>query len=369
MLTSFNGTAITYDEIGNPLSYYNGENYTFTWDGRRLATAVKGSNNMSFIYDDEGLRISKTVNSVTTNYYYQGSLLYAEETNSQITVYIYDENGAPIGFMYRGADYGNGVWDIYAFEKNVQGDVVAVYNASTGVKLISYKYNAWGECTAAYYNGGASTTATKNPYKYRGYYYDSDLDLYYLQTRYYDPAICRFISPDSLMSGTNGSLHGFNLYAYCFNNPVSYTDSEGNWPEWMEDAYQWFNGKKEEAEAALEDVINFVEEKVEQVTDWYNRKNEFDPSDAKENFDSNKFMYDESDYNFINADDYARYLKDNHYQDSSRTAKGLYAELQAHYLFYHFGHPSALNGADMGEIGEDKNARFFEIIGTAFFFI
>ena len=224
LLTSFNGTAITYDAIGNPLSYYNGENYTFTWDGRRLATAVKGSNNMSFIYDDEGLRISKTVNSVTTNYYYQGSLLYAEETNSQITVYIYDENGAPIGFMYRGADYDNGVWDIYAFEKNIQGDVVAVYNASTGAKLISYKYNAWGECTTAYYNGGASTTAIKNPYKYRGYYYDSDLGLYYLQTRYYDANICRFINADSALYH---SMLGYNMFAYCENNPVNYYDPTG----------------------------------------------------------------------------------------------------------------------------------------------
>ena len=119
---------------------------------------------MSFTYDDEGIMTSKTVNSVTTNYYYQGSLLYAEETNSQITVYIYDENGAPIGFMYRGADYGNGVWDIYAFEKNIQGDVVAVYNASTGVKLVTYKYDAWGNTTVAYSNNGANTTAVNDSY-------------------------------------------------------------------------------------------------------------------------------------------------------------------------------------------------------------
>ena len=242
MLTSFNGTAITYDAIGNPLSYYNGSAYTFTWDGRRLATAVKGSNTMSFTYDDEGIRTSKTVNGVTTNYYYQGSLLYAEETNSQITVYLYDENGAPIGFMYRGANYGNGVWDIYAFEKNIQGDVVAVYNASTGVKLISYKYNAWGECTTAYYNGGSSTTATKNPYKYRGYYYDSDLGLYYLQTRYYDPVICRFISPDSVMSDVGGDICGYNLYAYCFNNPVNMGDPSGNWPKWLSGALNVLGG-------------------------------------------------------------------------------------------------------------------------------
>ena len=82
LLTNYNGTAITYDAIGNPLSYYNGENYTFTWDGRRLATAAKGSNTMSFTYDDEGIRTSKTVNGVTTNYYYESSLLMKEESPS-----------------------------------------------------------------------------------------------------------------------------------------------------------------------------------------------------------------------------------------------------------------------------------------------
>ena len=67
LLTSYNGVAITYDAIGNPLSYYNGSAYTFTWYGRRLATAVKGSDTMSFVYGEDGTRVSKTVNGVTTN--------------------------------------------------------------------------------------------------------------------------------------------------------------------------------------------------------------------------------------------------------------------------------------------------------------
>ena len=75
LLTSYNGTAITYDEIGNPLSYYNGSSYTFTWRGRELTSAVKGSNTMSFTYNDIGLRVSKTVNNVTTHYVYDGDLL------------------------------------------------------------------------------------------------------------------------------------------------------------------------------------------------------------------------------------------------------------------------------------------------------
>ena len=181
---------------------------------------------MSFTYNDEGIRTSKTVNGVTTNYYYQGSLLYAEETNSQIIVYFYDENGAPVGFMYRGADYGENVWDVYAYEKNIQGDIVAVYDAATGTKLISYYYNAWGDYWVTYHNNGYSTTATKNPYKYRGYYYDNNLGLYYLQTRYYDANTCRFINADGYISTGQGII-GYNMFAYCNNNPVMYVDYTG----------------------------------------------------------------------------------------------------------------------------------------------
>ena len=184
---------------------------------------------MCTCYNYEGLRVSKTVNGVTTNYYYQGTLLIAEETDSSIIVYLYDENSTPVGFMYRAVSYAEDVWDTYAFEKNIFGDIVAVYSADTGVKLISYTYGAWGDTVTSYHNGGSSTTATKNPYKYRGYYYDSDLAMYYLQTRYYDPAICRFINADipEIIGATVYSLTDKNLFAYCDNNPVMRGDPDG----------------------------------------------------------------------------------------------------------------------------------------------
>ena len=227
LLTEYNGVDITYDEIGNPLSYYNGSSYTFTWQGRRLMTATKGTKNMSFAYDEEGIRISKTVNGVTTNYYYQGSMLYAEETNSEIIVYFYDQNGAPVGFQYRGADYASGVWDLYAYEKNIFGDVVAVYDKN-GIKLVSYTYNAWGECTVTNHTTVPSVVSN-NAYRYRGYYYDSDLDMYYLQSRYYDANICRFINADSFVSTGQGLL-GYNMFVYCNNNPITYVDRTGDFP-------------------------------------------------------------------------------------------------------------------------------------------
>ena len=77
LLTAYNGVAITYDVIGNPLSYYNGTSYTFTWEGRRLVGAVKGAKTMSFAYNDEGIRTSKTVNGVTMTYCLNSGWLFA----------------------------------------------------------------------------------------------------------------------------------------------------------------------------------------------------------------------------------------------------------------------------------------------------
>ncbi len=226
MLTSFGGTAITYDAIGNPINYYTGQ--VFSWSGTDLAGVVDGSDTYSFIYNDQGIRTSKTKNGVTTTYYLNGSQIMAEETSGNITVYIYDASGTPIGMQYRGANYSANTWDIYWYEKNLFGDIVAVYKHN-GTKLVSYVYDAWGNFTTTYHNSGASTTATNNPFTYRGYYYDSDLELYYLQTRYYDSNTGRFISPDdeSVITATPNALTDKNLYAYCDNNPVMRIDYGG----------------------------------------------------------------------------------------------------------------------------------------------
>ena len=226
LLTSYDGHAITYDEIGNPLSYYNGTSYTFTWNGRRLVGATKGNMQMSFAYNDEGLRTSKTVNGVTTNYYYDGSLLIKEETPTYTTVYIYDINGSPIGFKSRKSTYADGVWDAYYYEKNLQGDITKIRNSS-GTILATYKYNAWGDALRIFSNGGATTTVDNNHLTYRGYYYDYDLGMYYLQSRYYDQKVGRFINADGSLYN---SMHGYNLFVYCNNNPVNYVDYTGKSP-------------------------------------------------------------------------------------------------------------------------------------------
>ena len=126
--------------------------------------------------------------------------------------------------MYRTASYDIDEWDVFWFEKNLQGDIVAVYNDS-GTKVATYTYSdAWGNHSVIYKNGGASTGAQYNPFRYRGYYYDTDLGMYYLQSRYYDARICRFINADGALYH---SMLGYNLFVYCENNPVNYYDPAG----------------------------------------------------------------------------------------------------------------------------------------------
>ena len=226
---SYQNVIFTYDEIGNPLTYYNGTSYTFGWEGRRLTSATRGATSFSFTYNDEGIRTSKVVNGVEHTYILDGSQIAAEIWGSNILVYLYDSNGAPIGMQYRfaGTSY---TWETYWFEKNLQGDIVAIYS-NDGTKILSYTYDAWGNHEVEYHVS-SNNVVQYNPFRYRGYYFDEDLGMYYLQSRYYDPAIGRFINADSMISSANGSLDGNNLFAYCNNNPTNLTDASGNWPFW-----------------------------------------------------------------------------------------------------------------------------------------
>ena len=136
----------------------------------------------------------------------------------------------PLGMQYHSMYYSEDSWDIYWYERNLQGDIVAVYSSS-GIKLISYSYDAWGNFTTAYHNTGENSTAVKNPFKYRGYYYDSETGFYYVSSRYYDPEICRWISPEPNMYKSafdiGSGLIQYNVYTYCANNPVNFSDPTG----------------------------------------------------------------------------------------------------------------------------------------------
>ena len=216
-------TDLGYDASGN-LTSLNG--YTFTWSGRRLTAAVNANTDISYTYNHNGIRTSKTVNGTTTYYEVdennnvvkQYELVNDAETN--VIEFVYDSSNSPIYFTYNNATY--------YYEKNLQGDIVAILDSS-GNTVVEYTYDIWGK-SVSITGSLAATVGAINPLRYRGYYYDTETQLYYLQSRYYSPDLMRFISQDDpVFSNAQGEPLGSNLYVYCLNNPVIFSDSSGTW--------------------------------------------------------------------------------------------------------------------------------------------
>ena len=223
--TNINGvsSALTYDAIGNPLTYRDGMQMTWQ-NGRQLKKLTAPNGKMlQFSYDLNGQRQAKIERSYgnvvhTTKYFYDGTKLAGEKKDDTIVWYDYDENGAPVGMRVNGLDY--------IFRKNLQGDITGIYNSSDEL-IVEYSYaDAWGAGVTVS-GSAASTIGMYNSFRYRGYYYDTESGLYYLNSRYYDPVACRFINADSQLNTNEGNT-GYNLYSYCGNNPVMYTDPSGH---------------------------------------------------------------------------------------------------------------------------------------------
>ncbi len=231
--------SIEYDEIGNPTTYRDAK---MSWYGRQLTTYSRGEDTeddtsddvtIDFTYDASGLRGTKTVNGTKTIYQYVGDKLYYEKRgNKQEFYYFYDSYGklSAIYYHYDSDDDEHDSSAVYYVTTNSQGDVIGLYN-NKGVKVAAYEYDAWGNILSVTNASGAAITnqdhiANANPFRYRGYYYDADLGLYYLQSRYYDSTVGRFINADGTLNG-NGDITGFNMFAYCSNNPVMFADQSG----------------------------------------------------------------------------------------------------------------------------------------------
>ena len=216
LLTSFNGQAITYDEIGNPLAYRDG--FAFTWQcGRRLSSISHNGDSISYTYDPDGIRTSKTVNGTTTKYHVMNGTLLGQTKGSDTIVFLYDEKGNKYGFDYNGTKY------YYIF--NVQGDVIGILNQA-GQKIVSYTYDPWGKVLSV--DGSeAFTIGQINPIRYRSYYYDTETGFYYLQSRYYDPTTRRFLNIDDYVDPNKG-IDGLNLFVYSKNNPINFVDPNGH---------------------------------------------------------------------------------------------------------------------------------------------
>ncbi|MBW8308473.1 MAG: RHS repeat-associated core domain-containing protein, partial [Candidatus Paracaedibacteraceae bacterium] len=213
-LTAYNGKSITYDAIGNPLSY---DGWTYTWEnGRQLKSLSNASTSLSFKYNSDGIRTEKTVNGITTKYTVFGDKVSFETTGSDKIHYSYDASGNLFSMNLNGSEY--------YYTRNAQGDITGLID-NAGNLVVSYTYDTWGKLITT--TGSlASTIGVKNPYRYRGYRYDTETGLYYLQSRYYNPEWGRFVNADGF-SGDVGTELSHNIFIYSYNNPVNLMDSNG----------------------------------------------------------------------------------------------------------------------------------------------
>ena len=229
---------------GNPVTYYNGRDYTFTWTkGRQLASATVDGKQVSYTYDMSGVRSSKQVyttsNQRTTTYTYttlSGKVMRQqwETRNSDGSIreamqsleFVYDDGNQPFAMIYNDGSTST----LYYYVLNAQGDVIALLNAN-GTLAASYNYGAWGNYSVHGADGKKTTDPTFighiNPLRYRGYYYDRETRLYYLQSWYYDFANCRFINADTFATTDANGFLSTNMFAYCENNPIMRVDADG----------------------------------------------------------------------------------------------------------------------------------------------
>ena len=148
----------------------------------------KTGTTVQFEYNEEGLRTKKTVGSTVTNYILHGKNIVHMTRGSDTLHFYYDGQGKPAIVIFNGT--------AYSFLYNLQGDVVALVNAS-GTKVVEYTYDAWGKVLTK--TGSlASSLGTVQPFRYRGYIYDEETGFYYLQNRYYNSTYNRFINSDKV---------------------------------------------------------------------------------------------------------------------------------------------------------------------------
>ncbi|MDQ0899517.1 polymorphic toxin-type HINT domain-containing protein [Paenibacillus sp. V4I7] len=214
-LVSVGSNNYSYDATGNVVG---DGSYTYVWgDDNKLKEVKQGSNSVAaFTYDALGNRDTLSTGGITKEYHYDGNFVtYVKESDGKIYRFAYDHNGSPIFMSYQGSQY----W--YHYDEH--GNVIRMTD-SNGTTVVQYKYDAWGNITST--TSTNSVIASLNPYRYAGYWYDEATKKYYLNARYYDPQIGRFLSKDPIAIRIGSEL-SLNAYSYADNNPVMHADPEG----------------------------------------------------------------------------------------------------------------------------------------------
>ena len=219
-LTKVNGSNISYDANGNPLSYRDG--MSFEWENGRILKKINTSDkSVQMSYDSNGMRTQKSVDGVKTNYYYDSSNnLFALTQGNDTLFFYYDNSGEVMSVSCNGT--------MYYYIKDLQGDITEIVDKD-GKAVAEYAYDAWGNMLTE--NNGTLTVGKLNPFRYRSYVYDEETGLYYLQSRYYDPLTGRFLNADVYCDTESGTPLSTNMFAYCENNAINNVDYSGNSPK------------------------------------------------------------------------------------------------------------------------------------------
>ena len=237
-LTRFNNDLISYSQKA-PGNIETFGNWEYTYEGRRLRTATFSAyvgqridkREVTFDYNDKGLRTAKTVRYLrvmthpvtgettttvlsekTIRYEYDGGNLIYEKSNDNTIFYLYDENKELYGYILNGSKY----FYIKDWFKNILGVI-----DQNGTVVAQYNYDAFGNLIS-------KTGNIYNPIRYKGYYYDEEIEMFYCITRYYVPKLCRWLNADNYTFLQKENFNKLNLFVYCGNNPVMCLDPEGH---------------------------------------------------------------------------------------------------------------------------------------------
>ena len=284
-----------------------------------------------------------------TDFCPNGTLMHRETWADNELIPLHDNEDSVCGIQYNGS--------AFYFLKNLQGDVIALTDGY-GNPLARYTYDAWGKLLSVTdKNGNAITSAEHiahiNPYRYRGYYYDREIGMYYLQSRYYSPIVGRFVNSDESLIFIANHCENKNLFSYCESDPINKIDQFGF------ASYKNTKNKKQNGVYNITSVIS----------GWWTKltyKYQIDNGVIRFAFDSNAYWS-------VLWRGWAKTLATAMYKAAKsisssylkgRTITGLHIELFAHWALYKVGiKPSSTKRADMGGCwgtGYDSNAWVFE---------